>query len=325
MTSFALSEGSVLLQHDGNVRVYQPDSLQDALNDAVDGDTLFLSKGKFDGDIKIEKKVTLRGVGKETIVNGDITIAIPDSVTLESTLLESLNLGYVAIYEGMLVGDVKVTKPVNGLTIKKCLLWKVNLSATMHDVVIDRCSITSEFIISSEKVKSMNVVNSKVQQLKPTQNIVTSREISFINCNINSFYYYWDDYTDYYRGSFINCIIGGGSNQQYFYQTTFINCLLTPYIISINRNVKSDCYEEENQEILKTNYSSYLDDYLDCKYSTEELMAKGYLGNDGTVVGCNGGATPWCLVPSVPAVVESNLLLDVENKKLNVTLKLLAK
>ena len=47
MSCYALPTSSVLLQHKGNVVVFPLDSLNAALRDAVDGDTLFLSKGVY--------------------------------------------------------------------------------------------------------------------------------------------------------------------------------------------------------------------------------------------------------------------------------------
>ena len=79
MACYALPTSSVLLQHKGNVVVYPLDSLNAALRDAVDDDTLFLSKGGYPS-FTIDKKITVRGAGQETVVAGTITVAIPDSV-----------------------------------------------------------------------------------------------------------------------------------------------------------------------------------------------------------------------------------------------------
>ena len=51
------------------------------------------------------------------------------------------------------------------------------------------------------------------------------------------------------------------------------------------------------------------------------LQEKGYLGNDGTVVGAYGGNTPYSLSPEGISVKESVLRVDPETRKLNVTLK----
>ena len=56
----------------------------------------------------------------------------------------------------------------------------------------------------------------------------------------------------------------------------------------------------------------------------EQLEAAGFLGTDGTVVGAEGGLTPFSLTPSSIAVTESQLKVDTEKKQLNVTLKVKA-
>ena len=58
----------------------------------------------------------------------------------------------------------------------------------------------------------------------------------------------------------------------------------------------------------------------ECSYNTSTLQSYSYLGTDGTVVGIYGGETPYTLEPTVPKVTDSNLQLDMENKKLNVNL-----
>ena len=68
-------------------------------------------------------------------------------------------------------------------------------------------------------------------------------------------------------------------------------------------SVTQNCYPEVNLE-------------SDASY----LQSQGYLGTDGTIVGIYGGETPYTLEPTVPKVTDSNLQLDMENKKLNVNL-----
>ena len=60
--------------------------------------------------------------------------------------------------------------------------------------------------------------------------------------------------------------------------------------------------------------------YCECSRDTNYLQTNNYLGTDGNVVGIYGGDTPFTLEPSVPKVTSSDLDLDLEQKKLNVTL-----
>ena len=46
----------------------------------------------------------------------------------------------------------------------------------------------------------------------------------------------------------------------------------------------------------------------------------GYIGNDGTVIGCNGGATPHTLKLAVPEVTSADVKLDAAQRQLNVDL-----
>lgn len=71
----------------------------------------------------------------------------------------------------------------------------------------------------------------------------------------------------------------------------------------------NDCYVENCW--YESNGNSY-------KYTVEELTEKGYLGNDGTVVGIYGGASPYSTKLGLPRVSNSKITLDNENKILNV-------
>ena len=57
MACYALPTSSVLLQHKGNVVVYPLDSLNAALRDAVDGDTLFCRKVSIPASLLIRKSL----------------------------------------------------------------------------------------------------------------------------------------------------------------------------------------------------------------------------------------------------------------------------
>lgn len=315
LAGFALPNSSVLLQHKGNVTVYLLEEFQKALDDAVDGDTLFLSKGTYPG-FTIDKKITVRGAGQETIVNSGIIISIPDTVTLTSTLLEGLFVGYVYDYDRS-ASPITVKKSVNGLKIKQCHFGGISFTGKFYDVLIDRCFCASNFEFPNNDknaVKSMIVKNSIINAAYPTD--VTTKDIAFVNCNIRQFYYYWHSYASDFRGSLINCILSGGSSQNTLQSVTLINTLLNEYVIS-NTTYGENYYKETDSKLI--------DDYtLKCKYTDEQLLEKGYIGNDGTVVGCNGGSTPYTLTLAVPAVTASDVKLDVEQRKLNVNLTISA-
>ena len=61
---------------------------------------------------------------------------------------------------------------------------------------------------------------------------------------------------------------------------------------------------------------------MNCSLSEAQLRTKGYLGSDGSVVGVDGGGdTPFTLASPLLQVVEHDIEVDNNNKKLRVTLK----
>ncbi len=313
IAGYSLPNASVLLQHKGNVVVYHMDSLQTALRDAVDGDTLFLSKGEYPG-FTIDKKITVRGEGQETIIAGRVIVDIPDSVTLESTLLEGLRI--LKYYDDTEHSgySVRVMTPLNGFKIKQCFLNKMAFEKTMSDVIIDRCYISEDFILS-KSTKSLRANNSRFYRVKfPSK---SSKDIDFVNCNILSF----SDF-EYFRGAAINSITGYGRTGNYvtFDSASFINSLICTYRLTVDNS----CYVE-NSWYYAINTKLVNDYSLSCIYTDEELLENGYIGNDGTVVGSNGGSTPYTLELAVPSVKASDVKLDAEKRVLNVKLTITAK
>lgn len=315
VAGFALPNSSVLLQHKGFVTVYHQDSLNVALAAAVDGDTLFLSKGTYPG-FTIDKKLTVRGAGNgETIITGMITIAIPDSVTLESTVLEGLSLkpyvndGYDNNF------NILVTKPLNNFKIKQCDFEKLMFERTMNGVVIDRC-YCSGYLALPEYVRSLTANNSKIAKLRFRNNTTSythdsSKQLTFVNCNVLSF-----ENFENFKGTFINSITGYGrtGSQVSFSSCSFINTLICDYRLTID----GTCYTEN---VWTDGSTKLVSDYnYNCMYSDEELIEKGYIGNDGTVIGCNGGATPHTLKLAVPEVTSADVKLDAAQRQLNVDL-----
>ena len=98
-----------------------------------------------------------------------------------------------------------------------------------------------------------------------------------------------------------------------------LNCL---YNTCIDNNVNSNV----GNSILQSCYGVANGTTLLTGMSKDDLLANGYLGNDGTIVGIYGGNTPYVddMLPAAPKVTDSSVKLDLENKKLNVSLKVTA-
>ena len=161
----------------------------------------------------------------------------------------------------------------------------------------------------------MTVMNSFIHYLY--SNGVTGNVVTFINCNIRS------RYSDIAEQTFINCIFGyGGYNSSNYYELT--NCTL----LNCLYNTNSSNYYNGNvgNSILQSCYGVDYGTSLFTGMSKDDLLANGYLGNDGTIVGIYGGNTPFVsdMLPAAPKVTDQSISLDLENKKLNVSLKVTA-
>ena len=314
IAAFAGTNSKILLQHEGGVKVYDSDQMTQAINDAVKGDTIFLSEGSF-GGFDLTKEVMIRGCGTTTIITGAVKIAVAGNPTFSAPLLDALKIN----------NTLTVSQPCKKLHIRKCLITgNISFTAKSEDVLIDRCSNinsnTNQFIMSSNIV-SMTVMNSNIYCLY--SNGVAANAVNFINCNIVS------RYSDITEQTFTNCIFGIGgyyyaSYSSSYYTRTLTNCTLlnclyntnatAPFDSNVGNSILQSCYGVNNGQ-------SYL-----TSMSKDDLLANGYLGNDGTIVGIDGGNTPYVgyMLPAAPKVTDSSVKLDLDNKKLNVSLKVTA-
>ncbi|MBR2096882.1 MAG: hypothetical protein IJ907_03190 [Prevotella sp.] len=289
MTASAISINKALLDHNGTVTLY--DGLQEAINASSDGDVIYLTLGTFKGPFTVSKKITIRGTGETSIIDGDVNISIPGSPKLNSPVLEALSVS----------GTVNVGAQVDDMIIRKCKIANFTIGAQIDGAVLDRCYITNTLTLSSY-IKGMTIVNSKLQQVRA--NSGATQNTTFVNCNLSTIY------PNYFSATIINSVIRYCSTIN---SSVLINSILNSYDVSIgSSSVAQNCYWMYN--------SNLIDSSCECAYDTSFLQSKGYLGTDGTVVGIYGGDTPFTLEPSVPKVTSSSLELDLEKKELNVKL-----
>ena len=314
IAAFAGTNSKILLQHEGGVKVYDSNQMTQAMTDAVKGDTIFLSEGSF-GGFDLTKEVLIRGCGTTTIITGAVKIAVTGNPTFSAPLLDALKID----------NTLTVTQPCKKLHIRKCwITGNISFSAKSEDVLIDRCSNdnTNRYTFSlSSNIISMTVINSNITYL--SSNNANGGTVIFVNCNIPR------RYSTISGQTFINCIFGDsgyynyGSNAYPLLNCILLNCLYnTSYSTDPNSYINSqvgnsqlqNCYGVDNGDVRLTNLSA------------DELLSSKYLGNDGTIVGIYGGNTPFVadFIPSAPKVTDSSVKLDLENKKLNVSLKVTA-
>lgn len=296
ISASALTINKAMLVHNGNVTLYDGDKVQDAVNASSDGDVIYLTLGTFK-PFNITKRITVRGVGETSIVDGDVNISISGSPKLTSPVMEALAVS----------GTVTVKSQVDDMILRKCKIGNFGISAQVDGAVLDRCYITNTLTLSSF-IKGMTVVNTKLYFVKANSD--ATQNTTFVNCNI------WGMNCNYFSATVINSILfracsSSGNmytGEDYIYtlnSTVLLNSLIINHSITIgSSSVNQNCY-----------FGSYsMDKSCECTPNSS------YVGTDGTIVGIYGGETPYTLEPTVPKVTDSNLQLDMENKKLNVNL-----
>lgn len=294
VSASAVSTAKCLLQHQGSCKIYDPEAIETAIKNAVDGDTIFLTAGTFPG-FTVSKKITVRGAGQATKISGNVDISIAGTPTLTQTVLEGLDLG------GKQLG---LSSAMNGVKVKQCNMEYLRTTANNNDVIIDRCRINGEMYYS-DYIKGMTILNSYVVTGQYSSS--TNCPVNFINSYVSAYYF------NVITGTFINCIVKG-QNYNSRYSRTFNNCnFVNSLLCGSYRSADSstctvqNCYENSEST-----------------FDVSTLENLGYLGNDGTVVGYYGGSNPYSLELAVPKVTENTIALDVEKKVLNVSLKVSA-
>ncbi len=303
MTASAITINKAMLVHNGEVTLYDGDKIQDAINAASDGDAIYLTLGTFK-PFNVTKKITIRGTGETSIIDGNVNISIPGSPKLTNPVLEALAVS----------GTVTVEAQVDDMTLRKCKIANFGINAQVDGAVLDRCYITGTLTLSSF-IKGMTVVNTKLFYVNA--NSGATQNTTFVNCNICQLF------TANFSATIINSIIQSVS--AFSTSSTVLNsCVILNSLIN-TYSYLSDYFSIGSSTVTQNCYKvsvRYLIDSSDCEcaYNTSTLQNKGYLGTDGTVVGIYGGDTPYTLVPSVPKVTSSDLQLDNEKKQLNVKL-----
>lgn len=290
------------LHHIGQVTTFSSSRLSDALESAVDGDTIYLSNGVFSSDILIDKRITLIGVGMETIVSGSIVIAIPDTARLSSQVLQNV---YVQ-------NNIYIDKPVTGLIISQTRFFEFFFRAITDSSLIDRCVCAGTMHLSSD-IKDLQVVGSKIQQV--CNDCSEASAATFYNCNIRKLFNHSTWGNDIYRGTcratYINCIIW---MLEYFtFSGVSVNCLIGPSSDTNN-------YYDQGTSINSWGIESItFDDEMNVIEPDDSVLAE-YKGTDGKPIGCMGGSVPFSLVPPTPKVTDHKIEVDNKERKINVTL-----
>ena len=282
----AANDGKAILHHDKKpTAIYDADKLSDALNAAVAGDTIYLSAGMYP-TFTLDKAITIKGAGTNTKISNGVTIDIPGNPTLTSSLLEAVEVN----------GAITVKSDMTNFLIKMVKTTDLQFANQLNtNALVDRCYL-DKFTITSA-MTDFYVRNSYIWNLTSTS--LKFNKCNFINCRIQGD---WNKAA----GRFINCELRRTGND---YLTIKSSLLSYSLVYSDFNSVHPSSYQEKV-------YFDSKDNWL----SVDDRLNKGYICKDGTVVGVEGGKTPYSLTPSGPKETSSTVKVSDSEKKLNVSI-----
>ena len=306
ISAFSQAEDTkVILQSGAATTIYDGTNISTAISAAKKGDILYLSEGTYDS-FTIDKEILVRGVGANTWIEGDVTIAIPNNATLTQAVLEGVNVS----------GTINITQPATNLIIRNTKVMDVKVNGALSNGLIDRCWITGTFNMNNN-TDDTTVKNSKV--LFISAGSLTYNKCTFLNCNIA---HRMNVNT---AAVFTNCIIGGEysieyNDKWYYGLGTMESSVFTNTLFNTDDGSIGSSSSQTNCYFVNNSYGACDDSTLESNYDLSN-----YRGTDGTEVGVYGGSTPFTLDPQVAKVTESTFTVDTTNKKLSVKLKVAAK
>ena len=267
----AMSKKGVVLESNGKATMYS--DLTTAVNAAVDGDVIYLVRNtSYDcpKGLLIQRLIQLRGDGTPTI-NGDVTISIDGMPDMKEPVMEGIIVN----------GKVTVTQSINNFKLRHCQFGTIQFGAAMPNGLIDRCYASDDFMIPPVS-ENFTVRNSRIYNLTSTS--LDNNTSLFVNCNI---YYI---HCELAAGKFVNSLINFGYDYEKF---ALKNSVLAScgYCYDVLRRDNSTTIEFNCPN---RSYNDY--GYVVSYYGNSNV---DWIGDDGTKMGAEGGATPYTLTPTV--------------------------
>ena len=216
-------KGTITLSHQGKTTDFAYNQMASVMEAAVDGDTIYLSPGYFEGDFVIDKKVAFIGSGADTDNgwkncsyyggNNKIIVKLPENTELSARLFEGIYLGDISF---------KYQTSIENVVFKKCWVngYNISIDAVIKSILFDRCYIQGANCYTGNVKKAISR-NCQISSLNIwNYNGNDENYWQFINCTIDPSNYSYNDengiyhyYCPIYRGSFVNCIIDNDENR----------------------------------------------------------------------------------------------------------------
>lgn len=297
---------TVMLHRGGQVKTYMYYEVQKAVDDAVDGDTIFLSEGTFQ-PFNVNKRILVRGAGPKTIVEGSCTINISGTVKLTMPVLDAMNFN----------GDVQVDNAYMQFTLRKCkmdnIIFNTEDGKEFDDVKIDRCVISNRLNLPNN-VKTFNGFNSMIYTLYPHD--YTGHAV-FNHCNIGSIC------APITGGEFVSCAVGPCTKFSSAESTkNLIGCLLNSCVYS-NYDSSRDGwsiagidYQLVNCVTIPGSPGKDISGFFNFNKQDSSYIS----ADDGTKIGAYGGQHPHNRYPEVPGVTKHQISIDAATRTMTVKL-----
>jgi len=316
--TFAQSSLLATLSHEGQISTYYGTSaFKDAMNAAQHGDAITISAGQYTA-ANISKAVTIHGSGmsfysdsltshEPTIIQGDITISIPDSIT-DRLDIEGIYFANTIYYSGTLNNALFMKSRFGNIAYSTNTARLIN-SSFIH------CRV-AEYIclVSNCNACFVNSVVWNPSNYRDNNTYTSGSSFEFDNCIVgwdgntrhNNYYHYVETVVNsYYK----NCIIVSPTSGYYMPNNcTSYYSLGISYSSSFNifKNIVSKNNTNKNLGNSYSIFNSTVNsNYSDVQtYSlTPEAQSK-YPGTDGGQVGIYGGSLPYDENPSTPQITK---------------------
>lgn len=335
-------KGTITLSHQGKERAFDYNKMTDAVEAAVDGDTIYLSTGYFEGDFIIDKKLVFIGSGADsdddastyTSYSGQIILKMAENTKLTARL-----------FEGIYFWNASFTfqTAIENVVFKKCQGFSYNFSADaeVKSLLFDRCRIDYGSWYGYSQIKKIVSRNCSIGSFNQDSWYSSTDDIpvrQFVHCTIDPSNYGYNDEDGNYHyycpilvGEYINCIIDNDDNgdntgfclydindKERVSKVSFTSCLFYKPKEGVDifngATVKDNIYYEAPTD----NNTAWTRLEVMTK---EQLQANNFLGNDGTVVGCLGGKNPYSLRMASPVISSSKVHFDTSKKQVQIKMK----
>ena len=303
----AKAQNLIAVQHSGSIPAFYT-SLDDAVTNAQNGDTIYLPGGAFTFSSGIiNKELHIIGVGHNpdsTFATGMTKINVLNNIYLVSGANNSS-------FDGLYINNGNIYAGTN------------SSDEDVDNITIIRCHITGNILLSALStnwVVSNNIIDRDIYGMYHSNNSIYAQSNYISNNIIEACYYFGPNnqfknnfFFAYYfpLSQFKSCVI---ENNLFQYSSLNVqSCTLNNNIFMGNYILPSDCIGSNNiinqtQSSIFVNYSgngfSYTDDY-----HLKSTCAGKNAGTDGTDIGIYGGAFPWKegSVPHNPHIINKTI------------------